>query len=57
MKNLNKYYDLLIGLGATTQTLDIITSINGWNEKTFDDVLFCLTGYRSYNQYIESEVL
>lgn len=47
-----KYYDFLIDEGiATEKELELITSINGYNIDTLNDVLYCRTGYRDYEQY------
>ena len=54
--NLGQYYDYLIDYELVSEeTLDIITSINGYNEKTLDDVLYCVSGYRDIEQYLEYE--
>lgn len=39
---------------ASEETLRIITSINGYNLETLQDVLYAVTGYRDIEQ-IESE--
>lgn len=36
-------------------TLQIITNINGYNKETLNDVLYAITGYRSFKQYMEAE--
>ena len=49
---LNEYYEWLINEGiATEEELQLITDINGYNEETLDDVLYCRTGYRNVEQY------
>ena len=54
--NLGQYYDYLIDYELVSEdTLNIITSINGYNEKTLDDVLYCVSGYRDIEQYLEYE--
>jgi hypothetical protein len=56
MNNFNRYYNYLIESGiANDQTLEVITSINGSNTDTLDDILYCLTGYRDIMQYLEAE--
>ena len=35
---------------ATEEELRLVTSINGYNEETFCDVLYVRTGYRSFDQ-------
>lgn len=53
---LERYYDYLIEYELVSEdTLNIITSINGYNEKTLDDVLYCVSGYRDIEQYLEYE--
>lgn len=52
--NLNEYYLFLWEqIGISTQTLQAVTAINGWNLETFNDILFWATGYRTYEQYME----
>lgn len=54
--NLEEYYNYLIDYELVSgETLDIITSINGYNEETLDDVLYCVSGYRDIEQYLEYE--
>lgn len=38
---------------ATEEELQLITSINGYNEETLNDVIYCRTGYRSVEQLKE----
>ena len=45
--------NLIIYEIATENELQLITSINGYNLETLEDVLYCRTGYRSRDQYIE----
>ena len=47
-------WDLLIELGVSEQTLQIIASINGYNMTTMQDVLYAHTGYRTFEQ-LESD--
>lgn len=54
--NLEEYYNYLIDYELVSEeTLDIITSINGYNEETLDDVLYCVSEYRDIEQYLEYE--
>lgn len=48
--NLNEKWDLLVEMGVSEETLDIITSINGYNLQTLEDVLYAKFGYRSFEQ-------
>lgn len=42
--------NLIIYEIATENELQLITSINGYNLETLEDVLYCRTGYRSRDQ-------
>lgn len=35
--------------------IDVVTSIYGYNEETLNDINYCLTGYRDYEQLKELE--
>lgn len=43
-------WDALLGMGVSEQTLDIITSINGYNMETLENVLYAYAGYNSFDQ-------
>lgn len=43
-------WDQLIELGVSEQTLQIVTSINGYRGEVLEDVLYAHTGYRSFDQ-------
>lgn len=43
-------WDKLIRLGVSEQTLQIVTSINGFTMQTLEDVLYAHTGYNSFTQ-------
>ena len=48
---LEAMWDYLTEAGiATEEELQLITAINGYNEKTLCDVLYVRTGYRSFDQ-------
>lgn len=54
--NLEQYYNYLLEYEIVSEeTLNVVTSINGYNEKTLDDVLYAKTGYRNMEQYLEYE--
>ena len=40
---------------ATKEELELITSINGYNEDTLNDVVYARTGYRDIYQLFEEE--
>ena len=51
---LDLYYDYLIDTNIVSEeALQLITNINGYNEDTLDNVLYCQTGYRDLEQYTE----
>lgn len=52
--NITDKWDILVDMGISEETLDIITSINGYNLQTLEDVLYAKFGYRSFEQ-LESE--
>ena len=53
---LEDYYNYLIDTEIVSEdSLRLVTCINGYNEQTLDDVLYCLTGYRDLEQYLEAE--
>lgn len=53
---LEEYYNYLIDTNIVSEeALQLITNINGYNENTLDDVLYCVTGYRDLEQYLEAE--
>lgn len=43
-------WEKLEELGVSEQTLQIVTSINGYNEKTMLDILEVHTGYKNFDQ-------
>ncbi len=43
-------WDILVDCGVSEQTLQIVTSINGYSMETLRDVLFAATGYRDFDQ-------
>ena len=48
-------WDSLLELGVSEQTLQIVTSINGYSSETLEDVLYAHCGYRSFDQLEEEE--
>ncbi|HHX67499.1 MAG TPA: hypothetical protein GX708_05510 [Gallicola sp.] len=51
---LEKIWDSIIELGiATEKELELITSINGYNIETLNDVIYARTGYRNIEQMEE----
>lgn len=53
---LDNYWDFLIdNCIATEEEIKLVTSINGYNETSLNDILYVRTGYRSIEQYKECE--
>jgi hypothetical protein len=46
-------WDKLIEEGVSEQTLQVVTSINGYSTETLLDVLYAVTGYRNFEQLDE----
>lgn len=56
--SLKEYVNYLIdNLGVNEDVVNCITSINGYNENTLDDILYYFTGYRDLEQYTRYEDL
>ena len=53
LEDYNEY--LINNVGVNEEVINCITSINGYNEETFDSVLYYYTGYRDLEQYLEYE--
>ena len=41
-------------LNVSEETLKVVTAINGYNLETLEDVLYAVSGYRSFEQ-VENE--
>lgn len=50
MNTREEYWDKLLEMGVTEETLRIVTNINGYNTETLEDVLYAISGYRSFDQ-------
>ena len=49
-------YDYLENyMGVSEETLVVVAKINGDNCKTYEDVLYVLTGYSDFESYMEFE--
>lgn len=54
MKIIDKMWEFLENeVGISTETIDLITDINGYNETTMCDILYARTGYRDFDQIEE----
>ena len=52
---IEKAWDTLIDLGVSNQTLEIVTSINGYNMEVMTDILYVYTGYTNFEQLNDEE--
>ena len=53
---LNEIYDYFVEHGiANEKEIELVTRINGWNEESFNDILYVRAGYRDLEQYTEYE--
>lgn len=53
---MDKVWDFIIEYEIATQSeLRLITGINGYNLTALNDVIYYKTGYRSMEQYLDSE--
>lgn len=50
MEKLNKKWDILISMGVSEESLQLITTINGYNDTTFNDVLYARFGIRDFEE-------
>ena len=48
--SINEMWDTLLELGVSEQTLQVVTDINGYNEKSMKDILYSVTGYNDFDQ-------
>lgn len=51
--SVEEMWDALIEMGVSGQTIDVVTSINGYSEETMCDILYVITGYRDFDQLEE----
>ena len=49
-KEVEEMWDMLIDMGVSEETLQIVTAINGYNQQTMEDILYAKFGYRSFDQ-------
>ena len=48
--SINEMWDTLLEIGVSEQTLQVVTNINGYNEQSMRDILYCVTGYNDFDQ-------
>ena len=46
-------WETLIGMGVSQETLQVVTSIDGYSMETFENVLYAKFGLRSFDQLSE----
>ena len=47
-------YDYLMDdLGVSQETMSVVCCINGFSKETMEDILYAVTGYRDFDQYLE----
>ena len=51
-----RYYYWLINLGISVDVLNYAIDVDGYNMETLNSVLFWATGYRTREQFEESEL-
>lgn len=50
IKTTEQAWDMLIDMGVSEQTLQVVTSINGYSFNTMLDVLYATSGLRRFDQ-------
>ena len=54
--DLGEIFDYLVNYEiCTDDELSLVTSINGWNDETANDIIYVRTGYRDIEQLLEYE--
>lgn len=46
----DEMWDVLMEMGVSEQTLQVVTDINGYSEQTMCDILYAVSGYRDFGQ-------
>lgn len=55
MEKLNEKWDILISMGVSEESLQLITTINGYNDTTLNDVLYARFGIRDFEELEREE--
>ena len=54
MMSTEQMHDYLVEYGiATEDEVSLVTSINGYNKESMEDILYSRTGYRDFDQLLE----
>ena len=48
--SIEEMWDKLLEMGVQEETLQVVTSINGYDEKSMEDILYVKFGYHSFDQ-------
>ena len=48
--SIEEMWDKLLEMGVQEETLQVVTSINGYDEESMEDILYVKFGYRSFDQ-------
>ena len=57
LEDINDIYQILLDYEiATENELQLVTSINGYNIETLNDIIYCRTAYRDIEQLIEYDL-
>ena len=43
-------WDVLLEMGVSEETLQIVTAINGYSEETMEAILYAKTGFHNFDQ-------
>lgn len=50
-------HDYLVDVvGVANETVQVVTKINGYTTETMCDILYVVTGYKDFEQYLEETV-
>lgn len=55
--NIEMMVEILVEvLGVNEETINVVSKINGYNEKTMKDILYVVAGYEDFEQFEEYEM-
>lgn len=50
---IDEAWEMLLDLGTSEETIQVVTSINGYNLQSLEDILYAQYGYTDFNQIDE----
>ena len=57
LEKTHQIHDFIIDFGiATEKEISLVTSINGYNEDSLNNIIYSRTAYHDMDQYIECEL-